>query len=512
MIEPNTVIRFYSGVPIDNTYHNTLYFASKSAQSSFFNTSGYLKQSFTNQSYQRVERGKIRVAVKADTLYDCNYVAFQNTAYGAKWFYAFILAVEYINDHCCEISFEIDVIQSYLFDITILDCWVEREHSITDNVGDNTVPESVELGELICDLITGTGKLESYSILMASTWSPTHTDHGDIYFGTVTGLNLWFETADTLGIQRLRNRMSMFESEGKLDTIVCMTMIPSNFVPVTPGSVDPKEYTISIDRPTSLGEYGEPRNKKLLTYPYCYLAVSTGNNVGTYRYEYFYETLTCDFKLRGTTSISCELSLVPYKYNGSISTGSGANEYNFTECMYLGDFPQIAWQGDSFKQFLALNGLSSLIGTLGSVAGLGISVATGNPIGAVGSGLALAQDFASLTKAAAMPNTAHGSQSQNIDVAGDQKDFYFKRMMVNPESAQIIDSYFDKFGYATNRLKTPNRSTRPHWNYVKTSGCTVKGKAPADDVRKFCEIHDRGITYWKSASEVGNYTLDNSPT
>ena len=36
---------------------------------------------------------------------------FQNSAYGDKWFYAFITSVEYVNDVTSNISFEIDVMQ-----------------------------------------------------------------------------------------------------------------------------------------------------------------------------------------------------------------------------------------------------------------------------------------------------------------------------------------------------------------------------------------------------------------
>ena len=66
------------------------------------------------------------------------------------------------------------------------------------------------------------------------------------------------------------------------------------------------------------------------------------------------------------------------------------------------------------------------------------------------------------------------------------------------------------FGYATKKIKVPNRNVRPHWCYTKTRDCVVKANAPADDVRKICQIYDNGITFWKNPSEVGNYSLDNS--
>ena len=84
-------------------------------------------------------------------------------------------------------------------------------------------------------------------------------------------------------------------------------------------------------------------------------------------------------------------------------------------------------------------------------------------------------------------------------------------MSVPASVAASIDDFFTRFGYAMNRLTTPNRSARPHWNYVKTAGCTVTGSVPADDMRKICGIYDVGVTWWKNPAEIGNYSLDNSP-
>jgi hypothetical protein len=74
---------------------------------------------------------------------------FQNTAFGNKWFYAFIKGVEYINNSATEVEYEIDVMQTWYFDYDVGESFVEREHSETDDVGDNIVPENVETGELI---------------------------------------------------------------------------------------------------------------------------------------------------------------------------------------------------------------------------------------------------------------------------------------------------------------------------------------------------------------------------
>ena len=98
----------------------------------------------------------------------------------------------------------------------------------------------------------------------------------------------------------------------------------------------------------------------------------------------------------------------------------------------------------------------------------------------------------------------------NVNCANGKQQFYQSRVHITAEYAEIIDDFFTMYGYTCKKVKVPNRSARPKWNYTKTNGCVVKGKAPADSVRKICSIYDNGITFWKNASEVGNYSLNNN--
>jgi hypothetical protein len=83
-------------------------------------------------------------------------------------------------------------------------------------------------------------------------------------------------------------------------------------------------------------------------------------------------------------------------------------------------------------------------------------------------------------------------------------------MGVTEQSAKMIDDFFDRFGYATKRIKIPNRNVRPHWTYTKTLDVAIRGNVPVDDMRKIKAIYDNGITFWRNGSEVGNYSLDNT--
>ena len=98
------------------------------------------------------------------------------------------------------------------------------------------------------------------------------------------------------------------------------------------------------------------------------------------------------------------------------------------------------------------------------------------------------------------------------NVALGKQQFYGGRCSVNRVQAKIIDDFFSLYGYAIKQVVKPNRSARPHWNYVKTVGCVCTGSVPSDDMNKICSIYDHGITFWNNGNEIGQYSLDNSPS
>lgn len=140
------------GVPLDNTYSDTIYFANATDQYNYFSTLTGNKV-FNQQTYQRVNKGTLRLQVLADEIYDYDYLMFRNTSYGSKWFYAFINKVNYINDTTTEVEYELDVIQSWMFEAVLEPSYVEREHTSSDVIGEHLETEPVKLGEYRCNAV-----------------------------------------------------------------------------------------------------------------------------------------------------------------------------------------------------------------------------------------------------------------------------------------------------------------------------------------------------------------------
>lgn len=504
-IEPNTTIKLYKDVPMDRDYKHTLYFENIDKQNEYFHSGGSGTIAVLNHNYYtRVNRGKIRVQLPIGECYSCNYMAFNNESFRNKWFYAFVTSVEYLNNETVELTFELDVMQTYFFDVTLLESFVERQHSVTDNVGDNLVSEELEIGDIICNDVVKSAYFDDYSIILARAGTqdeepPVGGYHSGLYSGVkyiIANMN------NEQDVSNFTEYLQSIVNANQQESVVSLFMMPSHFAS---NDALPKSEVAQIPKPNSISGYNNLRNNKLLTYPYKYLAVECGNNSATYRYEWF-ETNNCNFAEIGNMSCNPRIALVPFGYNGTTS-----DELNYTEKLVMEGFPQIAFSIDAFRAFLAQEASGTMLNGLTSVAALTGGALTGNALGTVSGAFGLANTINSIVHVANRPNQAKGTNSGSIEVATRTKAFYFKDMQIQPQYAKIIDDYFSFFGYAQRQVMIPNRNARPHWTYLKTRNCNINGDAPSDDLEKLVSIYDKGITFWNNYAEVGNYSLNNSP-
>ena len=504
-IEPNTNIRILKNVPLDTTYKNTLYFTSATEQANYF--IGLTKHNMVKYTYQRVQKGVARVGIKADLLYDCNYMMFQNTNFGTKWFYAFITGVEYINNDVSAIKYDIDVLQTWNFDYTLKECFVEREHVEDDIIGNNTVPEKLETGPYIT---TSTGHLlvSDLAVYVLAT------EKLELNFwnepGIVGGFPIpcyWVSLSamSTFSVEVLRNILDTYASAGKADSIVAVFTAPYNMVSTQAGV---REQTFECAKRKLAYT---PRNNKLYTYPYCCLTANALGQGVELRYELF-DSVVPTMKVTGGFGANMQVVCAPQGYGGQTE--------NLEYCLSIKDFPICAWVTDYYQNWLAQNKASIVTSTVNSVVSAvatgAVSVATGNPVGVIGSVISgvsgVANTIANVYEHSIIPDKLTGSaNAADILSVSKRSGFYTFCKAIRPEYARIIDDYFDIYGYAIHRVKVPNISSRPHWNYVKTIDCTIVGSVPADDMKKICGIYDRGVTFWKDGAEVGNYSLDNKP-
>lgn len=150
-VEPhNTTIYLLTGVGLDPAYTDTYRFDKPEHQYNFFMQKA--KVTIDDSQFQRVNSNTIKVSKFVNELYDCDYLMFKNfsSGYGgSKWFFAFITRVDYVNENCTEISYQIDTFQSWLFDFKIMPSTVVREHCYSDKLGEHTLPEPIGGGDYV---------------------------------------------------------------------------------------------------------------------------------------------------------------------------------------------------------------------------------------------------------------------------------------------------------------------------------------------------------------------------
>lgn len=530
-IQPNSTILIFHGMPLDNSYEHTLYFGSKGQQYSWFSSASntHLKHTFTQQTYQRVNSGVFEANISADELYDCNYMAFKNTAYGSKWFFAFITSVEYRNNSNSYVYYEIDVIQTYLYDGAVLEqCFIEREHTATDAIGDNILPEPVDCGEyvfanyeqMLPDAGGNSNALKDYKLaVLVSDTGTGATVNCRVYDECVAGGYITVYNTDANAITALNSQLEPYAA--RPEAIVAMYMVPKlaiGAVTIPDGGAQLAStyhgqsvgvLKAAIAGTETFGTY-TPKNKKLYTYPYNYIHVDNGNgDSAAFRYEFF-ANLTPMFLIESCILPPVQVKLQPRNYKGTSNMDTLNSEF-----LTIAGYPLCSWNYDSYKAWQAQNAIPTIIkagiGALGMIAAPftgGASLVATGIAGAALAGNAVSQSYqAALQADVCKGNIAAG----NVNFSHEQMQFYTGRCHVTEQAARVIDNYFTQYGYRVNRLGTPSLNNRPHYTYVKTVGCGVKGMCPADAGKQIAQIFDRGITFWVNESEVGNYNVNNSP-
>lgn len=571
-IAPNSTIKLYRDVPLDETYEHTIYFENLNAQSNYFHNTLTAYKTYNETSYQRYQKGVLRVEEIPDNLFGCNYMAFRNTSFSNKWFYAFVTGVNYISNYVAEVEYTIDIMQTWFFDYTLEESFVVRQHSESDNLYENLVEENLDLGETpvvlrendfdmnglrVCivtteNLATANGVPIIYQDPKYCTTGLLNNVFTPLYFGYNLKMTSEVSPSGQTWIEDVLDTIDYFVQRGWEDKIVTIFEYPAFMSEVGGQPADASQIIghKTIRNATPDGNAGiaidnldgyHPKNKKLFSYPYSFMNVS--NNCGTvqtYHYEDWNEYLTRgDFNIDGVFLGASPTALCsPHKHRGL--------EFDYDSGITYSNFPQCSWVGDVFKCYMAQNRnqigmsvLSSVVNaiptpTFGASEGTSAvaSFANGNansattfnefrgasmsadPVKSIANvGLTVGNIMAKKKDLKNYPPQVHGHTSNDtLNLGMHRVQFKFYNMSIKRQFAERIDSYFDKYGYQQNKFALPNRIARPHWTYIRTAGCTMTGiHMPSSVVSALCTIYDNGITFWRNPSEVGNYTLDNSP-
>lgn len=551
VITPKSEIIFLH-VPIEIDNKNQLTFANANAQFQYFRFLPEQKV-YDDCTYQRKD-GYIRMNANFDELISFNYVMYQNENHSGKWYYAFITRIEYINDNMSKVFIKTDVWQTYQFDLTFKQSFVEREMcNISDDIpGFNLIVENLETGEFIEDASTSI-KGMGICYVIAYSRDPAEDNLGasaSLYNGAIiNGIasGLWYYVANMTKILEMIKTIS---DKGFGDSIISVFSIPTTAIfPYDDYTIDElddpyqvwgfwitNQYestgrTVTLNGvPSKLDGY-TPRNKKLLTYPYCYLGFTpTNGNQAIFRYENFKNNPS--FRVISEINPNPNVYFLPQNYKNvsgvNVSEGVSANGY-----------PSISYHTDYFNGWLAQNSnlinldlaqnqfnfeLNALNTTLDGT-GNSINQLTKGNIGSALTGIGetaldvygqgvnydfyVKNQMAQIEKQQMLPNKGSMGASATLIGYGYQNDDIFTRYTIKNQFARRIDKYFDMYGYATNELKLPNINNRPNWNYIKTLGLNIIAQIPQEDLQEIKNLFDNGITLWHNPATFLDYSQNN---
>lgn len=229
--------------------------------------------------------------------------------------------------------------------------------------------------------------------------------------------------------------------------------------------------------------------------------------------------------------LGCSIKCVPSDYGSDFNSAED-------EAVVCGKFPILNWNSEVYADWLLTNS-SSLntqkdyglvttgIGLLTATAGLTLMAFTGGAslpltmagLGMLGGGTTASlagvnminQAVATDTDHSKLPNSLQGLASGgDINFCMHGNTFFFNRISIKYEFAEMIDHYFDMYGYKVNSLEVPNLSTRVNWNYLKVLDPNIEGDNISEkDMNKYKQMLQNGITFWHNINTFRDYSQNN---
>lgn len=493
-------------VPFDDTYRHVFDFGSSSAQFNYFN--GLAGYNFNNFTYQRKD-DIIRVPVNAESLYNINYVMYQNANFGDKWFYAFVTKIEYVNDNTSFLHIKTDVWQTWLFNWSIDQCFVERMHAPYDTIGEWTEPEPLTAAAypIRSQLVSHTAYILNQNIILYFSKPPgslsgvAETDE-DSGARSATYQKMYLVGGAHNPFAECMADLALLETAGEMELICGIGTSFDDHI------ADQFPLTLPV---YELPSGGVAKNNKTLLYCYSIL-----NGDTTYKLDAINcggDTVDLFSRLNGGTDpyISVEVLSIPgspiVEYSGfpipRIPINSDINQINRSLQISLKTLPYTM--------------ISAGIKSAGDIVGGGDGGGFG--IGALLQPLAKAvEDYGRFEISDMMPKQMSGYAPGNGRYCAGKAGIYLIYYAPKRDEFNRIDNFFSAFGYAVNDIRHPiikisDIGRRANFNYIKTRAAALiaSGGIVQEDYAKICQILDSGVTVWHNPGAYGNELIANDP-
>lgn len=547
MFTPTTALRLLS-VPIESDYRNTLWFPDRTTQTNYF----LGKTIKTFESFQYIKKDNtIVVNGEVDLMYNGNYIMYQNNNFTNKWFYAFINRIEWASNSSVRLYVSTDVIQTWFFDITYYQSYVDRCHSDTDTAGDNIVPEDFSSATGMGYYQVGSQDMTPNFITLFSTASPSGTpNNGTVENGIFSGAGKLI-SVNIDSVSTLKGHLDDFVNQGTANAVSRIQQSPLN----RPKSVSYSKHPSHIDCLTNAGlQTYTPTNKKLLS----------GAFITAYVQMYGQE-ITFNPEAINGTSITLNIGVDETTGTVGIIVDNYGNS-NITAMTLTAVIPESTWAYNQYKNDYNLHAGSNAIynrragverstgrntaALKTAIAGIEAASTTANQFstfnlakialggvgGAVGSALSsaaqiaqsglgtyeayqnqkiwqfgvdeISQDLTYITESYNSPAVG-GVASSNIYITTGKTALSYGFKVPPLDIVKRCDKFLTVYGYKQSEYRNINLHARASWTYIKTNGLNATGNFPDDDMNIIKRVFDNGVFFWSYSATFGNFDQPN---
>ena len=527
-----------SNVFFNSDYEHVINFSDPTAQHDYFDE----KIIYREGSYTHIKKDEsVRVARNIESLYDTNYVMYRNYD-NTRWIYAFITDKRYINEGATDLTIETDVFQTFMFDYTWHESFIEREHadrwitagapnySYTDEgltLGDEYIKEYEQLIESTANfyLVISSNQLEtpdSYAAPNMVQFYPTplyyyllqNDANAAVMLSNepaIISISLLpflpFEWATLPAITYTDPDTSLNCTLYKIDENMATSKVLGSCQAFA-GKTLPQTFAVGVAR-----DYN--RESKLLCYPYCFNKLTQYQGSELLIKNEYLASQTIEVKM--VQNISHDL-----KSKFFISSGYKGENTGRENCLINNTINDLPLVTDYYKNYMQQHKASIMtgyavagIGAAGAVAGAALTGGLSIPLAAGVAGQSLTGIAGELAKQQDLKTTpdAIRQMGNNIafDIADNNLNVKIVRMSVSEKIKKMLGDYFAMYGYKCREVKLPNLDTRYYYNFIKVIGANITGNIEQADMVKLKGIFEKGVTIWHDRAGVVplSYYYDN---
>jgi hypothetical protein len=510
MYSPNSEVKLLN-TPLSIDGEHQIVFSSKSEQASYFDSCSH--QLFNNFTFIKKDN-ILKIPANIETLYQYNYVMYKNTQFSGKYFYAYIVDMKWLSDNTTEVTIKTDVFQTWYFDLTFKQSFIDRQTPITDDY--NTIADTPAHGQLV-EVANYTYSFSGgYFVFCSCDVTQDVTTDSQPYSFTIGGYNIpcWVLYWDESESAAMSTCLQRIASHGWGDRILSAVYVPyiankGNFILTDYNSTSIGDikictgFTNGVDSMAGTITFDFTQSapfKKALTYPYAKIVVqdmTTGQSVELSP-EKFSGT-SAQFQVVGTISETPTYRVTPKNYDGQ--------ELAYGESLVTKCSTTLPIANNLYAKYMMMNGeINNMNKAFAGVDALG-AVASKN----VGALVSPIEKVISITAQENQASKLGNSVTTITDGAMDRINFYngikVTLYMMDNNHKDMCNNFWKMYGYPVHSLGTPNiTGGTGNFNFVKMVNPNIEGgNVPQGDMSQIEEMFSRGVTLWKGSANYRNY-------